>query len=66
MTVNGRTWSWTGKSTVGGKEDSVKGQVAVAPDLMSYTETFEISAEGKAWIPFFEYKYTKVKPAKKK
>jgi hypothetical protein len=66
LRVSGNTFTWVGKGLVAGRSYPVRGQIVVAADFMSFTETFEISADGKTWTPFFEYKYIKAKPAAKK
>ena len=66
ISVTGNTFSWTGKAFAAGKTYPIRGQIIVAADLMGFSEKFEITADGKTWTPFFEYKYTKVPPAAKK
>jgi hypothetical protein len=65
-TVSGNTFTWAGKVVAAGKPYPVRGRIVVAADLMSGTETGEISPEGKTWTPYFENRYTKVQPAPKK
>ena len=66
VSLRGRTFDWAGKGIIAGKQYLLKGQITHAADLMSFTEKFEISSDGKTWTPFFEGKYTKTKPAPKK
>jgi hypothetical protein len=66
VTVSGNAFTWAGKVVAAGKPYPVRGQIVVAADLRSGTETGEISADGKTWAPWFETKYTKVQPARKK
>jgi hypothetical protein len=65
VTISGNTFTWAG-TVVAGKSYPVRGQIVVAADLMSGTETGEISPDGKTWTPLFENRYTKVQPAAKK
>lgn len=66
VTVSGNTFTWEGKCATGGKQYLLKGHRLLAADFMGFTETFEISTDGKTWAPAWEGKYTKVKPAPKK
>jgi hypothetical protein len=66
VTISGNTFTWAGKVVAAGRSYPVRGQIVVAADLMSGTETGEISPEGKTWTPFFENRYTKIQPAAKK
>jgi hypothetical protein len=66
VTVSGNTFTWTAKVVAAGKPYPARGRIVVAADLMSGTETGEISPDGKTWTPFFENRYTKVQPAAKK
>lgn len=60
---NGNTLVYTGTFMVGGKTYMLKATITPAADSMSITAKAEISTDGKAWVPFFEYQYTKAKPA---
>jgi hypothetical protein len=67
FTVSGNTVTWSGKSiSVAGKQYPLRGTVIKAADWVTYTETAEVSSDGKTWVPFYEIKYTKVKPTPKK
>ena len=66
VSLRGRTFDWVGKGLIAGKQYLLKGQIILAPDLMSFTETFEISSDGRTWAPFSEAKYTKTKPIPKR
>jgi hypothetical protein len=66
VAVSGNTLTWEGKYVVEGKQFQFKEPFILAPDLMSATAKGEISVDGKTWIPFFEAKWTKTKPAPKK
>ena len=66
VAVSGNTLTWKGKYVVEGKQFQFKEPFILAPDLMSATAKGEISVDGKTWIPFFEAKWTKTKPAPKK
>jgi hypothetical protein len=63
--VSGNTSTLEGKYLVAGKENFAKITLVVAADLMSIAQKAEISEDGKTWAPFFEGKWTKVKPAPK-
>jgi hypothetical protein len=65
LTASGKTFTWTGKGVVAGKEYQFKGTFVLAADLMRMTDKAEISIDGKRWTPFFEGKYTKAGPAQK-
>jgi len=65
ISVTGNAFNWTGKAFATGKTYPIRGQIVVAADLMSFIEKFEITADGKTWTPFFEYKYTKAQSATK-
>ena len=63
---SGNTWKWSGKSAVGGKEYLSRGTGTFAADLLSFTQKAEISIDGKTWMPAWEIKATKAKPATQK
>jgi hypothetical protein len=65
-TVDGNTWAYAGKALVAGKQYMLKATLVCAANLMSFTVKGDISADGKTWSPFFEYRFAKVKPAPKK
>jgi hypothetical protein len=66
FTVSGNTWTWAAKWPVGGKDYQVRGTFTYAADLMSMTDTAELSVDGKTWTPLREGKWTKVPPTAKK
>lgn len=66
ITVTGNTISWEGKVVADGKEYRVKEPLVFSDDRMRATTKAEISTDGKTWQPYFEGKYTKVKPVAKK
>jgi hypothetical protein len=63
---NGNTFTWTGKFILAGKQYLLKMPLVFSPDLMSATETGEVSVDGKTWAPFIEAKMLRVIPATKK
>jgi hypothetical protein len=63
---DGNSWNWNGKTIAEGKEWQQRGTGTFAADRRSFTMKSEASADGKTWLPFFEQKWTKVKPAPKK
>jgi len=65
-TLSGNTWSWAAKWPVGEKEYQARGTHILAADLMSMTDTAEISADGNTWTPLREGKWTKAKLTPKK
>ncbi|HVP90333.1 MAG TPA: DUF1579 family protein [Terriglobales bacterium] len=65
ITLNGNTWSYSGVQLLAGKQYKTRGTMTFAADLMSMTAKFETSADGIGWMPFWEAKFTKVKPAPK-
>ena len=60
------TQTWSGKFVFGGKQYLVRGTDIFAPDLLSFTEKSELSSDGKTWMPDWEFKATKAKPATRK
>jgi hypothetical protein len=66
FTVNGNVWNYAGAWVIGGKKYLVKMTATFAADLMSVAGKTEISTDGNSWAPFFDFKYTKIKPAPKK
>jgi hypothetical protein len=65
MKVSGNTITVEAKMVIGGKETLMKAVMTVAPDLMSMTAKVEISMDAKAWVPFGDFQFTKVKPTPK-
>jgi hypothetical protein len=51
---------------VAGKQYQFREPFVLAEDSMSATANAEISIDGKNWVPFFEGKFVKAKPAAKK
>jgi len=66
LTISGSTVSAAEKFLIGGKEYMTKVAMTFAADGMSATWNADISTDGKTWVPWFEQKMTKVKPAAKK
>jgi hypothetical protein len=66
LTISGNTLTWAGKLVVAGKQYQFKEPFILTPDLMTGTAKCEISVDGNTWIPFFEGKFAKAKPAPKK
>ena len=64
-TIDGTTVSYTGTEVSGGKQYKIRGTIVLAPDFMSFLEKREMSVDGKAWMPGFETKATKVKSSPK-
>lgn len=62
FTMNGNVATWEGTSMANGKRFKDRGTDAVAPDGMSFTKRWEISEDGKTWVPFSTFKATKVTP----
>jgi hypothetical protein len=58
--------TFTGKGVAGGKQYLIRGTLIFAPDLLSSTSKFEVSTDGKTWLPAYEGKATKTQPAPKK
>ena len=57
-TLSGDTWTWTSTSNYGGME--IQGKMTIKTlSLTSYTLKYEISMDGKNWMPFMEGKATK-------
>jgi len=65
LTVSGNTWNYSGKIVAAGKQYMWRGTLIFAADLTGIEVKTEISSDGNAWTPFWEVKFTKVKPAKK-
>jgi len=57
-TVNGDTWTWTSSQNYGGQQIQQKMTVKVLSPT-SYNMKFEVSMDGKDWMPFMEGKATK-------
>ena len=57
-TLSGDTWTWTSSSNYGGMEVQEKMTIkTVSPT--SYTMKYEVSMDGKNWMPFMDVKATK-------
>jgi hypothetical protein len=65
FTVNGNTWNYSGKIVAAGKQYMWRGTFTFAVDLTGIDGKTEIS-DGNTWTPFWEVKFTKVKPTAKK
>jgi hypothetical protein len=66
ITVNGKTITWEGKSTIKGKEYQVKQPFILSADNLSATTTAEISSDGgKTWTPWIVETFTKTPAAKR-
>ena len=65
FTVNGSVGRWEGIWVVNGKRYKNRGTNTVAPDGMSYVDHGEVSEDGKAWVPWFTTKFTKVQDSEK-
>jgi len=56
--LSGDTWTWTNTSNYGGME--IQGKMTIKTlSPTSYTIKFDISMDGKNWMPFMEGKATK-------
>jgi len=66
LTIKGNTVTWAGTMFAAGKQYQLREPLVLAEDSMSGTAKGEISADGKTWVPFFEGKFVKAKPAVKK
>jgi Protein of unknown function (DUF1579) len=64
-TIEGTLVSYSGTLLIGGKQGKIRGTCVFAPDFMSWEEKGEISADGKAWMPRYQTKFTKVKSSPK-
>ena len=58
-TASGNTWTYLGKSTIGGKAIEAKNVLTLTDDRMSVLAKGELSVDGKTWVPWLEAKYTK-------
>ena len=57
-TLNGDTWTWTSTSNYGGME--IQGKMTIKTlSPTSYTLKYEISMDGKNWMPFLDGKATR-------
>ena len=57
-TLSGDTWTWTNTSNYGGMEIQGKMTIKILSPT-SHTMKYEISMDGKNWMPFMEGKLTK-------
>ena len=57
-TLSGDTWTWTSSANYGGMEIQQKMTIKTLSPT-SYTMKFEISMDGKTWMPFMDVKVTK-------
>ena len=57
-TLSGDTWTWTSSSNYGGME--IQGKMTIKTlSPTSYTLKYEVSMDGKNWMPFMDGKVTK-------
>ena len=63
FTMNGTVATWEGISVANGRRFKDRGTDAVAADGMSFTKRWEISEDGKTWVPSGTLKATKLKAA---
>jgi len=56
--VSGDTWTWNSTQTYGGQEIQQRMTIKVLSPS-SYSMKFEVSMDGKNWMPFMEAKATK-------
>ena len=61
-TIEGTAVSFSGKQFAGGKAFDIRGTITFARDFMSTVAKWELSVDGKVWMPLSESKATKVKP----
>ena len=66
MTVNGNTWNYSGTMSSGGKQAKFRNTMTFAADGMSMVMKAELSADGTTWMPFWDFKFTKLKATAKK
>lgn len=64
-TIEGSKVHYSGTRVLGDMQAKVRGTIVFAPDTTSWTCREEMSVDGKTWMPNFENKFTKVKPASK-
>jgi len=64
-TIEGNMVAYSGTLVIGAKQAKSRGTFVFAPDFMSYAAEYEISVDGKAWMTFFEGKFTKAKSSPK-
>ena len=60
-TMEGTQLSFSGTQSLGGKQAKVRGTGVFAADRASWVERFELSVDGRVWMPFWESKFTRVK-----
>ena len=64
-TMEGKTMSYSGTQVTGGKQAKIRGTCVFTPDFMSNVDKREITFDGKAWMPLWEGKATKLKSSPK-
>jgi hypothetical protein len=64
-TIEGNTVAYSGALVIGAKQAKSRGTFVFASDFMSHAAKYEISVDGKAWMRFFEGRFTKVKSSPK-
>lgn len=60
--VEANKFAYTGKCASGGKQQLSRVTEIFAPDLMSFVQKEEVSADGKTWRPSYEARYSKIRP----
>ena len=50
-TIEGTNVSYSGTQITGGKQYKIRGNFVFAPDLTSNVGKFEMSVDGKTWMP---------------
>jgi hypothetical protein len=60
-TLEGNKMDFSGTLFTGGKQYMMRGETTFASDLGSAVGKFEISVDGKTWMPFQESKSTRIK-----
>jgi hypothetical protein len=60
-TVSGNTWNWKGAGILGGKKYAIRATDVLPQDLNTDKYAFEVSTDGKIWIPVYEVRATRTK-----
>jgi Protein of unknown function (DUF1579) len=64
LTIAGNIVVWTGPAEIGGTHYLFRETFVCEPDFMSGTSKRDFSSDGgKTWIPYWEAKFVKAKPA---
>lgn len=64
-TIKANTVDYSGTTFMGEKQYKFRGGVVFSPDLMSFVDKKEVSADGKTWMQWWETRATKSKPSPK-